>query len=137
MVVVPATVEGDPCADEESMIAAIPTGRPVIGSPSKGESVGPMIDIPPEVMVALDGLTPAARVDLMLAWCGEEKLRQERIRRLCDRDSTCEVAELLIDLDGDPWMHWIVMEALMEALRGCPPRADTEPSGYRARTPAR
>jgi hypothetical protein len=62
-----------------------------------------MVEIPEELTAALEGLTPAARVDLLHALVSPEAVRLDRIRRLSEREDTRQVAELLIDLEGNRW----------------------------------
>jgi hypothetical protein len=71
-----------------------------------------MVEIPEEFVAALEGLTPAARVDLLHALISPGAVRLDRIRRLFERDDTREVAELLIDLEGNRWARSLMIDAL-------------------------
>jgi hypothetical protein len=74
--------------------------------------IPPMVDNPPELTAALALLTPPARLDLLRALVNPETGRSERIRRLYERDDTRQVAELLIDLESEPFIRALVIEAL-------------------------
>jgi hypothetical protein len=71
-----------------------------------------VVELPSQLTAALEQLTPGARSDLLRALVTPEPARLERIRRLYERDDTRQVAELLIDLEADPWARSIVIEAL-------------------------
>jgi hypothetical protein len=62
-----------------------------------------VVEIPPALTAALKQLTPGARRDLLRALAIPEPERLERIRLLYEREDTRQVAELLIDLEADPW----------------------------------
>src|SRR6476619_775705 len=47
-------------------------------APPRGKRGVVMIDLAPEIAVALDGLTPAACVDLLIALSSHEEVRAER-----------------------------------------------------------
>jgi hypothetical protein len=70
------------------------------------------VQITPELVAALERLSPAARLELLRALVNPEAGRLDRIRNLYEREDTRQVAELLIQLDGDPVSRGLVIEAL-------------------------
>ena len=77
-----------------------------------------MVEIPVELIAALERLTRSARLDLLRALINPEAGRLDRIQQLYEREDIRPVAGLLIALDDDPWARAIVTEALLRSFSG-------------------
>ena len=66
----------------------------------------------------LGSLGTRAQAELSALLSASEETRAEAIGRLHSRDETRQLAEILIDVEGDPVLRLEVLRALRESLRG-------------------